>query len=53
MPSNGVKKDELKVRVLKLKSQVDQEPSSVWKGERDLAHKYLNKVFDILDEYRY
>jgi len=44
MPSNGVKKDELKVRVLKLKTQVDQEPSSVLKGERDLAHKYLNKV---------
>jgi len=53
MPSNEVKKDELKVRVLKLKRQVDQEPSTVWKGERELAHKYLNKVLDILDEYRY
>ena len=53
MPSNQVKKEELKVRVLKLKYQVDQEPPSVWQGEKDLAHKYLNRVLDILDEYRY
>jgi hypothetical protein len=53
MPSNGVKKEELKVRVMKLKNQVDNEGSDVWQGERDLAHKYLNKVLDILDEYRY
>ena len=46
-------RDEFKVRVLKLKRQVDQEPSSVWQGEKDLAHKYLNKVLDVLDEYRY
>jgi len=53
MPSNGVKKEELKVRVMKLKKQVDDEGPNVWRGERDLAHKYLNKVLDILDEYRY
>ena len=46
-------KDEFKVRVLKLKRQVDQEPSTVWQGEKDLAHKYLNKVLDALDEYRH
>ena len=53
MPRNQIPKDEFKVRVLKLKHQVDQEPSSVWQGEKDLAHKYLNKVLDALDEYRY
>jgi hypothetical protein len=49
---NQVSKDELKVRVLKLKNAVDEEPSTVWQGEKDLAHKYLNEVLFMLDEYR-
>ena len=49
---NQLNKDELKVRVLKLKNKVDQEPSTVWQGEKDLAHKYLNEVLCMLDEYR-
>ena len=53
MPRNELKKDELRVRVLKLKHQIDIEGPDVWKGERDFAHKYLNKVLDIIDEYRY
>jgi len=53
MSSNGVNKEELKVRVMRLKRAVDNEGPDVWKGERALAHKYLNKVLDILDEYRY
>ena len=53
MPKNGVEKEELKVRVLKLKHEVDSEGSHVWQGEKDLAHKYLSKVLEILDEYRY
>ena len=53
MSKNRLEKDEFKIRVLKLKWDVDQEPSTVWQGEKDLAHKYLNKVLDILDEYRY
>jgi hypothetical protein len=52
MPKNQLNKEEFKVRVLKLKYQVDQEPKSVWQGEKNLAHKYLNKVLDALDEYR-
>jgi|TARA_B100000900_G_scaffold400122_1_gene403419 hypothetical protein len=52
MPKNQLNKEELKVRVLKLKSQVDNEPSTVWQGEKDLAHKYLNEVLFVLDEYR-
>lgn len=53
MPKNQVEKEELKVRVMKLKHQVDTEGADVWQGERDLAHKYLNKVLDIINEYRY
>tara|TARA_R100001510_G_C7575774_1_gene150557 strand:+ start:429 stop:590 length:162 start_codon:yes stop_codon:yes gene_type:complete len=52
MPRNQVTKEELKVRVLKLKNQVDNESSTVWQGEKDLAHKYLNMVLFVLDEYR-
>ena len=52
MPKNQLNKEELKVRVYKLKHQVDNEPKKVWQGEKDLAHKYLNRVLDILDEYR-
>ena len=53
MPKNQIEKEELKVRVMKLKHQVEDEGSDVWQGERDLAHKYLNKVLDIINEYRY
>jgi len=52
MPKNQLNKEELKVRVLKLKHLVDNESPSVWQGEKDLAHKYLNKVLYMLDEYR-
>ena len=53
MPKNQIEKEEMKNRVLKLKHDVDNESSNVWQGEKDLAHKYLNKVLDIINEYRY
>ncbi len=53
MSKNQVKKEELKVKVLKLKDEVYNEPDTVWQKEKDLAHKYLNKMLDILEEYRY
>ena len=53
MPKNQVNKEELKVRVLKLKDQVYNESKDVWQGEKDLANKYLNRVLDILEEYRF
>ena len=53
MPKNKLEKEEFKIRVLKLKNEVEGEPSTVWQGEKDLAHKYLNKILDIIDEYRY
>jgi hypothetical protein len=53
MSKNQVKKEELKVQVLKLKDEVYNEPKTVWQGDKDLVHKYLNKMLDILEEYRY
>jgi hypothetical protein len=51
MPKNQLNKDEIKLRVLKLKDKLYRdEPSWDSKG---LAHKYLNEVLDIIDEYRY
>lgn len=50
MAKQELTRSEFEVRVLKLKHQVDDEDA--WQGEKDLVHKYLNKVLDILDEYR-
>jgi hypothetical protein len=50
MPRNFVTKDELKVRVLKLKHKVDSDVG--YPGEKAIAQKYLNYVLDILEEYR-
>jgi hypothetical protein len=45
-------KDEFKIRILKLKAQLYDDPT--WHSNpKDLANKYLNKVLDMLDEYRY
>ena len=52
MPRNTMTKSEIKAKVEKLYHQVDKEPSKVWQGEKDLAHKYLRRVLDIIDEYR-
>ena len=53
MPKNQIKKDELKNRIIKLKNEVYEEPKTVWQGDRDMAHKYLDKVLNIIEEYRY
>ena len=64
MPKNELKKDEFKVRIIKLKDELGHEPYSqgithiaepdtIWQGDRDMAHKYLDKVLNIIDEYRY
>jgi len=53
MPKNQLNKEEMYVRVMKLKTMVDDEGSDVRQCERNLAHKYLNKVLDIINEYRY
>ena len=52
MPRNQINIDELKVRVMKLKHEVDWEPTP-YQAEKDMAQKYLSYVLNILDEYRY
>ena len=51
MPKNQLNKDELICHVLKLKHEVDVESEAVWQKEKDLAHKYLNRVLDRIQEY--
>ena len=51
MPKNQLNKDELVCHILKLKTAVDEEPKTVWQGEKDLAHKYLNRVLNRIQEY--
>ena len=53
MPRNVMTKDELKCRVLKLKNELydgmQQDRNGDW---HDGAHHSLNRVLDILQEYR-
>ena len=51
MPRNSMTKDEVKCRVLKLKHMLFEEKRS--ESEKNLAHDYLNRVLDIIEEYRY
>jgi hypothetical protein len=53
MAKNQVTKEELKVRVLKLKNNLYAEHVRHDMDMKGLAHKYLNAVLDIIDEYRY
>lgn len=53
MPRNQISKEEIKTRVLQLKNKLYAEhvrPNIDMKG---LAHKYLNEVIDMINEYRY
>lgn len=52
MPRNQVSLEELRVRVMKLKNDVNWE-STPYQAEKDMAQKYLSYVLNILDEYRY
>ena len=53
MAKNQITKDELKVRVLKLKDKLYKDHIRHDMDMKGLAHKYLNKVLEIIDEYRY
>ena len=53
MSKNQVTREELKVRVLKLKHQLYIEHVRHDMDMKGLAHKYLDEVLNILDEYRY
>jgi len=50
MSKNQITKDEIKVHVEKLKTELYNEQTLEGK---DLAHKYLNRVLDKIFEYRY
>lgn len=50
MPRGQITRDEMRVRVLNLKNKVDQELTP-YKREKDLAHKYLNEVLFIIEQY--
>ena len=50
MSKNQITKDEIKIQVEKLKTELYNEQTSEGK---DLAHKYLNRVLDKISEYRY
>ena len=52
MPKNQITRDEIKIRVLKLKAKLQDDPRW-YSNPKDLANKYLNEVLDIIDEYRY
>ena len=52
MPKNSLPKEELKVRILKLKHRLYND-NQWYHDPKELAHKYLNEVLDIIDEYRY
>ena len=51
MPRGQLNKDEMVCYVLKLKHQVDSDEG--FPGEKEIAQKYLNKVLDKIQEYRY
>jgi hypothetical protein len=51
MSKNRLDKNELKVSILKLKHQLYEE--SYMDIHKELAHKYLNAVLGIIEEYIY
>lgn len=48
MPRGRLSKDEIKMEVLKLKTEL----YNLYHHDKELAHKYLNKVLDKIQEYR-
>jgi hypothetical protein len=53
MPRNQLTKDEMRVQVLKLKKDLDNEwMNKTGYDPKWLAHHYLNKVLDKIEEYR-
>ncbi len=53
MSKNQLTKQEMKIRVLKLKHELYVEHVRHDMDMKGLANKYLNAVLDMLDEYRY
>jgi hypothetical protein len=55
MPRNHLGKEEMKIRALKLRRDVDAGLiGSNWvEYQKDVARTILNKILDVIDEYRY
>jgi len=53
MSKNSLKKDEMRIRVLKLKNELFSRQYDDDDYSKNLAHEYLNRVLDIIEEYRY
>jgi len=53
MPRGQVTKDLIKYEVLKIKAELDKENLGWASDPKGIAHRYLNKILDKLEEYRY
>ena len=53
MPRNQITLAEFKTKLERLKNELYWEEEQYGHEARGLAHKYLNKVLDIINEYRY
>lgn len=51
MPRGQLTKDIMRTEVLKIKNQLDKDESSWGGNPKEVAHKYLNKVLDKIQEY--
>jgi hypothetical protein len=52
MPRNQISAAEIKTKVERLKNELYWEEHKYGSEARGLAHKYLDMVLDIIDEYR-
>jgi hypothetical protein len=53
MPRGQITKDLIKYEVLKIKAELDKDNSMWGADSKGIAHRYLNKILDKLEEYRY
>jgi hypothetical protein len=53
MSKGQITKDLIKYEVLKIKAELDKEHTGWESDPKGIAHKYLNKILDKLEEYRY
>jgi len=52
MPRNQITAAEIKTKVERIKNELYWEEHKYGSEARGLAHKYLNMVLDVIDEYR-
>ena len=52
MPGGQLTKDSIKCDILKIKNELYYENVSWTSDPKGIAHKYLNKILDKIDEYR-